>query len=399
MMRRSEFETAIGIEMEAKRASKAKRPFFVSFALLAFFVSFLGSLQPSTANAQPRRAQQSGTSQADRPPAQPPTSEPVAPGILAEPHKDYLISPGDVIEIQIEDAPELSRNYRVNAAGSFEMQVLGRIVAKQKTAEDLARLIASGLREQEYLKNPNVVATVRQYNSQTFFIQGAVNRPGVYQVEGNPSLLMIIGLAGGLTDNHGASAFIIRGVKGQTQNADVQTGAQNAVAREKVQPATIEPATPAPAADAETDASPEFELIRVNLSAIYKGHFEQNQRLEPGDIVNIPRADVFFVAGEVQAPGSFPLKEGTTLRQAISLAQGMTFKARSSDGTIFREEPDSGRRREIKVDISAVMNGKKEDIPILANDVIIIPNSRTKSVGGAILMAFGVNSARVPIRY
>ena len=41
--------------------------------------------------------------------------------------------------------------------------------------------------------------------------------------------------------------------------------------------------------------------------------------LEPGDTVNIPPTDVFFVAGEVNQPGSFPLKDGTTLRQAISL--------------------------------------------------------------------------------
>ena len=68
----------------------------------------------------------------------------------------------------------------------------------------------------------------------------------------------------------------------------------------------------------DSDSAPagDYELIRVNLGALYKGQFDQNQRLEPGDIINIPRADVFFVAGEVQAPGSFPLKkEGTTLRQ------------------------------------------------------------------------------------
>jgi hypothetical protein len=51
------------------------------------------------------------------------------------------------------------------------------------------------------------------------------------------------------------------------------------------------------------------------------------------------------------------------------------------------------------VDISAIMKGKKEDIPLLPNDVIIIPNSRTKSIGGMLLMALGVNSARLPLRY
>jgi protein involved in polysaccharide export with SLBB domain len=93
------------------------------------------------------------------------------------------------------------------------------------------------------------------------------------------------------------------------------------------------------------------------------------------------------------------LKEGTKLRQAISLAQGTTFSAKSSQGVIFREDPVLGSRREVRVDIGAVMNGKKEDILVQANDVIIIPNSRTKSVGAILLTAFGVNSARYPMRY
>jgi polysaccharide export outer membrane protein len=137
-------------------------------------------------------------------------------------------------------------------------------------------------------------------------------------------------------------------------------------------------------------------LIKVNIGQLFRGLADQ--RLEPGDIINIPRADVFFVAGEVKAPGSFPLKEGTTLRQAVSLAQGMTFSAKAAEGVIFREDPALGSRQEIKVDISAVMNGKEEDILMRANDVIIIPNSRTKSVGSILLMALGVNAARIPIR-
>src|SRR5688500_20399470 len=95
--------------------------------------------------------------------------------------------------------------------------------------------------------------------------------------------------------------------------------------------------------------------------------------LEPGDIINIPLADVFFVAGEVNAPGEFSLKDGTTLRQAISMAQGMKFEAATSRGIIFRDDP-SGKREEMRIDIGAVMNGKKQDVAIVPNDIIIVPN-------------------------
>jgi len=138
-------------------------------------------------------------------------------------------------------------------------------------------------------------------------------------------------------------------------------------------------------------------MSSVNISGLLRGNFNQNVSLEAGDIVNIPPTDVFFVAGEVNAPGSFQLKEGTSLRQAISLAQGTNFKAATSRGIIFRENA-AGKREELHVDIAAVMSGKKEDITIAANDIIMVPNSRTRSIGGALLRAFGMTAvSRFPI--
>jgi polysaccharide export outer membrane protein len=356
----------------------------------------------TAALSSPISAQQArGLTQQDRPPTLTSPPEQGAAGVLADSSKDYLISPGDVIEIRVEDAAELSHHYRVSAAGDIEMPVLGRVAAMQKTTYELGRLIANMLREQEYLKNPSVVVNVRQYNSRAFFIQGAVGKPGLYQLEGRPSLLTLIGLAGGLADNHGSTVFILRPAKTQKQTSNTQDsnrqGQTEVSAPDRA--SKLNQGSPSRANDPDSETAADYELIKVNLTALYKGQFDQNQRLEPGDIVNIPRSDVFFVAGEVRAPGSFPLKDGTTLRQAISLAQGMTFKAKPSRGIIFREDPVAGSRQEIKIDISAIMDGKKEDILVRANDVIIVPNSRMKSVGGALLMTFGVNSIRFPLPY
>ena len=43
----------------------------------------------------------------------------------------------------------------------------------------------------------------------------------------------------------------------------------------------------------------------------------------------------------------------------------------------------------MKIDIGAVMEGKAQDLAIRANDVIIIPNSKLKSVGAALLRSLG----------
>lgn len=293
----------------------------------------------------------------------PTTAARPGPAVLASPDEDYRIGAGDVIEITIEDAPELSVNRRISASGTLLMPYLGRLKALDKTPEELEKIIADGLRNR-YLRNPLVRVAVVQYNSRSFFIQGAVNHPGVLQVEGKATLLKLITMAGGLAENHGSTAFIIRELdkSAETGSTEIIEGAN-------------------------------YEMVQANISGLLKGNFAQNVIIQPGDIINIPQRDVFFVAGEVHAPGQFSLKDGTTLRQAISLAQGTTVKAALNRGSIFREDPGTGKRVELRVDVAAVMSGKQEDMIIAPNDVIIVPNSRSKTIGATFLSAFGMNMA------
>jgi polysaccharide export outer membrane protein len=340
-----------------------------------------------------------------------PSMQPGSPNILFSSDEDYRIGATDVLQIIVQDAPELSNTIRVNASGTIPMGFLGQLKAAGKTPEELQKQIANGLRG-EYLTDPQVTVVVVQYNSRSLFIQGAVKNPGVYIIEGRPSLLKLITMAGGLAENHGSTAFVIREIKSQKADQSARprtvTTASDSRAGVSAQPvaaaatqSSADASRPTPdvsqAAGDEEDAK--YEMKQVNITSLLRGNFGQNLVIQPGDIINIPNSDVFFVAGEVRSPGSFPLKEGTTLRQAVSLAQGLTFKAKAGSGVIFREDSATGKRQEIKVDIAQVMSGKKEDIPIFANDVVIVPNSRFKSAAGTVLNAFGVNAARMPLGY
>jgi protein involved in polysaccharide export with SLBB domain len=73
--------------------------------------------------------------------------------ILVSPDEDYVIGPRDVIEIKVDDAPELSLTASVNADGTFLMPYLKRVKAGGKRTEDLSKEIADGLRGR-YLKGP-----------------------------------------------------------------------------------------------------------------------------------------------------------------------------------------------------------------------------------------------------
>jgi len=302
-------------------------------------------------------------------------TQPVSPRIVVSSNEEYRIGRRDVVEVYILRVPELSREYQVSADGTIKMPFLGKIEAQKKTSQELATLIAEGLRE-GYLVDPQVSVIVKQVNRQ-FFIQGAVHSPGVYNIEGRPSLLELITISGGLNPSYGATAFIIRGVRPS-----------------EPKPEAAHPSASGADTGSDSEAQAEYQLRKANINALLRGEFAENVAIEPGDIVHIPAADVFFVAGEVKTPGSFPLKEGTTLRQAISLAQGTKPTAATGRAVIFREGA-AGQKREIPVDVGAVMRGRQGDIPVLANDIIVVPNSKDKSAFLPVISAFGVNAAWV----
>jgi polysaccharide biosynthesis/export protein len=354
------------------------------------------ALGPAMGGLMDCHAQEGARRAPSRPPSQPPDQPLETPGVtsaLADVSEDYLINPGDVIEIQVDRAPELSGLRRVTASGTIRMEYLGSINAQGVTADELASFIANGL-SGRYLKNPRVTVTVKQINSHIFFIQGAVNRPGAYQIEGRPSLLTLIALAGGLTENYGSTAFIIR--EAYRPKMDVPDKGDPKGSLDS-QPESVAPDSPSQPRDSNQEAEERerYELIKVNINRLFRGEFDKNMNLDPRSIVHIPQAEVFFVGGDVNAPGSFMFKEGATLRQAITLAQGMKSTAASDRAIIFREDPVTRKKQEIRVDVGKIMNGKQEDVAITANDVVIIPNSRSKAVGGAILSALGISPRRI----
>jgi polysaccharide export outer membrane protein len=331
-----------------------------------------------------------------RSPSKPPDVLGVA-GAVVDVREDYRINPGDVIDIQVDRAPELSGMRRVTASGTIRMAYLGPVTAHGKTADELAGFIADSLHGR-YLKNPRVTVTIEQLNSQTFFIQGAVNRPGAYQIEGRPSLLTLITVAGGLAESHGSTAFILREAR-RPESGVSDTGEPKALSISQPKSAPASPLSQSPSHSEDRDQGPEeregYESIRVNINGLLRGDLDKNIRLDPRSVVHIPQAEVFFVGGDVNEPGSFKFKEGATLRQAIALAKGMKYTAASDHAIIFREDPGAKKRQEIRVDAGKIMNGKQEDVEINANDIVIIPNSRSKLVGGALLSAFGFNPLRI----
>ena len=216
-----------------------------------------------------------------------------APGRgAAQQEADYLIGVQDVLEINLFNQADLSGRYAVETDGAFSFPLIGRVGAAGLTVEQLEEALRARL-QAGYFRNPRVTVAVAEYRSQRVFVMGEVRSPGAYPLAAGTSLVEVLALAGSLTTSASGTAVVVRG-----------GGA----------------AAPGDAAQAAEGR----QTVRVNLRDLESGDLSGNLLLRDGDTVLVPRADVVFVFGEVRSPGSYPIQEGMTVLQALSLAGGST---------------------------------------------------------------------------
>jgi protein involved in polysaccharide export with SLBB domain len=64
----------------------------------------------------------------------------------------------------------------------------------------------------------------------------------------------------------------------------------------------------------------------------------------------------------------------------LTLSGGFSRDANRGKVRILRQVANTSRRAEIEVDLKRVLEGKDEDIPLLANDVLYVPRSYSRAV-------------------
>lgn len=109
---------------------------------------------------------------------------------------DYRIGPDDLLEVQVFGVDQLSRTVRVNSRGQVSLPLIGMLEVAGMTAQEAERTITARLSE-SYLQNPQVSLFIKELTTQRVTIEGAVNRPGIYPLKGQSTLLTSIAVAGG----------------------------------------------------------------------------------------------------------------------------------------------------------------------------------------------------------
>jgi polysaccharide biosynthesis/export protein len=109
---------------------------------------------------------------------------------------DYLIGPADELEIEVFMVDELSGTEKVNSRGYIRMPLIGPVKVAGLSAEQAEDLLVE-LYGKDYLNDPQINIDVVTYASQQVTLLGAVEKPGVYALQGRTTLLQAVAMAGG----------------------------------------------------------------------------------------------------------------------------------------------------------------------------------------------------------
>ena len=230
---------------------------------------------------------------------------------------------------------------------------------------------------------------VREYNSQPVAINGAVARPGQFQLRRPVRLLELLQFyAGGATEKSGGRIQIARmPALGMCEPKPASAAGEQTASTAPAQTAT-------PIDDA---SAPSF--LTFKLEDTLKADERSNPFLQPGDVITLPEAKEAYVVGNVLRPGPIPLRDDRlTVSRAIAMVGGFMPDSRKEKVRIIRQGADGGEKQEIFVDMKAVDKHQAEDIALLPNDIIDVPVAGGKRVLRSLIGAVVPSVGQLPVQ-
>ncbi len=109
---------------------------------------------------------------------------------------EYLLYPGDEIEVAIPTASELTRTQRVGPDGRIAMPLVGQVMAADRTLYELGQSVSQAYVGK--LVRPVVEVSVKTPGPINVWVDGEVRTPGIYAMTGDLSAQQAVIQAGGL---------------------------------------------------------------------------------------------------------------------------------------------------------------------------------------------------------
>jgi polysaccharide export outer membrane protein len=286
--------------------------------------------------------------------------------------EDYAVGGNDVLTILVYDEPDLSRsNIRVTRDGTISFPLLGRLQVGGQSISQIEEFISRQLAEGQFLLDAQVTVLINKYGSKKYQVLGEIRKPGSYPLKAEERLLDAISAAGGVDpETAGKEVIIVRTLKPLVPAETFGT----------VSAAADDPLwgrSPSFTGAGDSEHRPTQLVITVELDRLLRGNdLISNLYLHDNDVIYLPKAEFFYIMGEVKSPGSYKFtQKNLTLIGAIGTAGGFSNIAARKKTRIIRVE--DGVEKIITVNVDAITSaGRKiQDIEIRPNDIIIVPQS------------------------
>ncbi|HEY0841840.1 polysaccharide export protein EpsE [Methylotenera sp.] len=245
--------------------------------------------------------------------------------------KDYTLAPGDAIRVLVFQNPDLTLDTRVTESGTITYPLIGSVKVGSMSIAQAEGAIASALRSGGFVQQPQVNIVLLQVRGNQVSVLGAVNRPGRFPLENfNTKLSDMLAYAGGIYTSIGSN--------GGGADQVIVVGTRNGVPFRK-----------------------EIDIPNIFLN----NHPQDDIEVAAGDVIFVPTAPQYYIYGEAQRPGSFRIKRGMTIQQAVAEAGGPSVRGTERGMKLYRNNANGELQ---------VIRTKQTDL-VQADDVIFVTES------------------------
>lgn len=256
--------------------------------------------------------------------------------------QEYRVGPDDRIRIDVLGVDDLSREYRINGAGSVLMPLVGGVPVAGLTLSEVEEAIAEALSD-GFVRDPEVLVEVTEFRSQQFTVVGAVSSPRVYNTSRQVSLIEALAMAGGIGENAGNLVFL------NDRVPDPDTG------------------------------RPTTRTLVVDIQELMQSSEQFNLMLGESAMINVPRGGYVYVEGAVSNPGAVPQRSDTTVLKALAQAGGLSENASRSEIGILRRDPSTGRWESLVVNYATIRDNPQQDVQLKSGDIVVVDNNAIRT--------------------
>jgi polysaccharide export outer membrane protein len=209
------------------------------------------------------------------------------------------LGPGDAVAVQVFGRPEMNTTTYVTDQGTIDVPLVGAVKVEGLSPSKAAQRVAWALRDGQFLNDPHVNITLSSFKSQQVSVLGEVHTPGRFPVESRTTPLDLLAQAGGPTENASDVIYVLR-----------------------------------------PDGKGNVARFVVDLGALRAEGAMPQLALRGGDSLFVPKADQFYIYGEVHTPNMYRLEPGMTVLQAIARGGGITPRGSPSRIEVSRHSAD-----------------------------------------------------------